>query len=103
MLNALGIDAFQDVLSLRAGDRWEERLLQELEACDLFLLFWSSAARSSEWVRREVAHALRRDEADQLAIRPVLIEGPPVPAPWDELRHLHFNDPALYVLDPARL
>jgi hypothetical protein len=98
MLNALGIDAFQDVLSLRAGDQWEQRLLEELASCDLFLLFWSSAARDSKWVRREVAHALRRVETDELAIRLVLIEGPPVPKPWDELSHLHFNDSALYVL-----
>jgi hypothetical protein len=103
MLPALGIKYFQDIFSLQPGDRWERRIECGLDECDLFLLFWSSAARDSEWVRREVTHALRRrDLADaDPEIRPVIREGPPVPEPWDELRHLHFNDHVLYVLRPG--
>ena len=60
MLSAIGIDYFHDVLSLRPGDRWERRIECGLDDCDLFLLFWSSAAKESVWVRREVEHVLRR-------------------------------------------
>ncbi|MEP7378932.1 MAG: toll/interleukin-1 receptor domain-containing protein, partial [Chloroflexota bacterium] len=95
MLTAMGVPYFQDVLSLRSGERWESSLYERIEACDLFLLFWSSHARESEWVRREVGYALRRQAGDELnspEIRPVIIEGPPIPRPWPELSHLHFND-----------
>lgn len=34
-------------------------------------------------------------------IRPVIIEGPPIEARWDELWHLHFSDRLLYFMSPA--
>ena len=100
VLSALGITYFQDVLDLEPGQRWEQELYRRMDDCDLVLLFWSSAARDSEWVRREIAYALERkvDEFAPPEIRPVLVEGPPVPLPWPELAHLHFNDRTLYVL-----
>ena len=60
MLNAAKIGFFQDILSLDPGDAWEPILLAEIDDCDLFLLFWSQAARASQWVAREVDHALER-------------------------------------------
>ena len=33
-------------------------------------------------------------------IRPVGIEGPPIPAPPEELQHLHFGDAILYFMRP---
>jgi hypothetical protein len=70
-------------------------------ACDLFLLFWSRAAKESAWVKTEVGWALARKRGDDLAppeILPVIIEGPPVEPPWQELAHLHFNDPLVYLM-----
>jgi TIR domain len=103
MLSTVGIRYFQDVLSLEPGDRWERKLELGIDECDLFLLFWSSEAKRSKWVRREVRHALARQGGDELAppeIRPVILEGPPIVAPWKELRHLHFNDPLVYFMRP---
>jgi signal recognition particle receptor subunit beta len=97
MLARLHIDFFQDVLDLEPGERWESVLQQQIEACDLFLLFWSSAARDSEWVRKEIRHAMQRGEHAP-EIVPVIIEGPPPPQPPLELQHLHFNDRLLYLL-----
>ena len=77
------------------------RLYLEIDRCDLFLLFWSSHAQSSRWVRNEVKYALSRQGPDELAppeIRPVIIEGPPIPPPWPELAHLHFGDRLVYVM-----
>ncbi|MFQ5810308.1 MAG: TIR domain-containing protein, partial [Armatimonadota bacterium] len=54
MLKAVGIRYFQDILDLGPGDRWEAQLYRHIDKCDLFLLFWSSAARDSEWVLKEV-------------------------------------------------
>lgn len=99
VLRAACIEYFQDV-DLEPGQRWEQELYKQIDDCDLFLLFWSNAAKESEWVRREVDYALGLgDKAPD--IRPVPIEGPPVPLPWDELSHLHFDDRLLSMLAVA--
>ena len=103
MLEIAGVRYFQDVLSLEPGDRWERRLELGIDECDVFLLFWSTNAKNSEWVRKEVAYALARAGGDELAppeIRPVILEGPPVVKPWEELAHLHFNDRLTYFMRP---
>ena len=51
MLRLVGGHYFQDVLNLEPGDRWERRLELGIDECDLFLLFWSSEAKASKWVR----------------------------------------------------
>jgi hypothetical protein len=64
----------------------------------VFLLFWSSSAGASEWVRKEFLYALHRKtrDADQAPeLIPVILEGPPIPPPPPELKHLHFNDQIL--------
>ena len=101
LLNAVGIRYFQDVLDLDPGDRWKRELYRQIDSCDLFLLFWSREAKGSEWVRREVRYALARADRDEHAlpaIRPVIIEGPPIVEPWEELADLHFNDRILYFM-----
>src|SRR5262249_5880813 len=103
MLARLGIDYFQDVLSLEPGERWARELYRHIEESDLFLLFWSTAARNSEWVHKELRHALRlKGDGDHAlpAIQPVVIEGPPPPPPPLELAHLQFNDYLLYFIRP---
>jgi hypothetical protein len=93
-----GLSVFQDILDLEPGDRWERELYREIDNCDVLLLFWSSAAAASQWVAKEIDYALARNQGqDDLppAIAPVPIEGPPIPAPPEKLRHLHFNDALL--------
>lgn len=103
MLAALKIKYFQDLLNLEPGDRWQMALYREIDGCDLFLLFWSSAAGRSDWVVKEVLYALdcqcKNPDGDPDII-PVIIEGPPPPAPPDALKHLHFNDKLLYFMTP---
>ena len=102
MLGPLGIEFFLDLVNLEAGERWEPTIYEQIDACDLFLLFWSDHAKASDWVHREVRHALERKANDDLRppeIRPIVIEGPPVPKPWAELAHLHFNDRLLYYME----
>jgi hypothetical protein len=101
MLARLRIEYFQDLLSLEPGVRWERELYRHIDRSDLFLLFWSTAARESEWVRKEILYALQRKQSDDFAppeIVPVPIEGPPPVPPPEELAHLHFNDSLLYVM-----
>jgi len=101
MLRAVGIQYFLDAVRLSPGDRWEREIYRHIDECDLFLLFWSRAASQSEWVLKETRYALQRKSGDDLAppeIRPVIIEGPPVPPPPPDLAHLHFDDPLLYFI-----
>lgn len=53
MLQITKTKFFMDLLSLDPGDRWEKRLYEQIDRCDLFLLFWSQAAKDSQWVLRE--------------------------------------------------
>jgi hypothetical protein len=101
MLARLKINFFQDVLALEPGARWEREIYRRIDESDLFLLFWSRAARESRQVMEEVRYALRRKNGDEMAapeILPVIIEGPPPAAPPPELAHLHFNDYFLYFI-----
>jgi hypothetical protein len=101
MLGRVGIEYFQDVLKLEPGQRWEQQLYRHIDECDLFLLFWSAAARQSEWVNKELRYALELkgdDDHKPPEIQPVVIEGPPPPLPPLELAHLHFNDYLLYFM-----
>lgn len=105
MLETMGIRYFQDVLSLDPGDRWERKLYENIDRCDLFLLFWSKAAKESPWVMKEVEYALGRKKGDFDAspeIKPVIIEGPPLVSPPESLKALHFNDRLLYFINPKR-
>jgi hypothetical protein len=104
ILDLCRISYFQDVLSLEPGQRWEKELYKEIDNCDVFMLFWSSAAKASEWVLKEVRYALQRKQGDDASppeIRPVIIEGPPPVPPPPELADLHFNDKILYFLRPV--
>lgn len=101
MLDQMGIKYFQDLLSLSPGQRWEQELYRNIDQCDLFLLFWSHAAKSSEWVMKEVDYAIARKRGNDEAppeIKPVIIEGPPLVPPPERLKHLHFNDRLIYLM-----
>ncbi len=100
-LKALGIQFFQDILSLSPGQRWAQELWRRIDQSDVFLLCWSSAASKSEWVRKEYLQAnttssRSSDKRPHIAILP--LEGPPPPEPPPELAHLHFSDDLLYAL-----
>jgi hypothetical protein len=95
----LGISAFAGMIPVWAIRSWNA-LYHRIEQCGLFLLFWSKAANSSEWVGREAKYALDRQasaDAGLPEIRPVILGTPPVEPPWPELAHLHFNDALIYL------
>ena len=100
-LKALGIQFFQDILSLSPGQRWAQELWRCIDQSDVFLLCWSNAASKSEWVRKEYLQAnttsrTSPDKRPHIAILP--LEGPPPLEPPPELEHLHFSDDLLYAL-----
>jgi hypothetical protein len=95
------IEVFQDILGLEPGDFFESVLFRRIDECDIFMLFWSSNARQSEWVRREIEYARKRQGPNgepPPTILPVIIEGPPPPPPPPELAYMNFNDYLLYLI-----
>ena len=92
---------FMDCVSLRAGQDWERSLEQEITACDLFLLFWSSHAKDSKWVTWEWQTALRQKGIQAIQLRPLQ----PVREvePPEELKRLHFDDPLMVMREYYRL
>jgi len=95
---AVGLKAFFDVDSLRMGEDWEQRLIEEVPTKDKFLLFWSDHARKSEWVEREWRLALAKKGIDY--ILPVPLRPAPPPK---ELRKLQFSDRYARMADYERL
>jgi hypothetical protein len=87
---AAGVDVFLDVLSLRAGDAWEEQLIENIREKDVFYLFWSIAASKSQWVEREWRYALNEKGIEY--IQPIPLSDPREAPPPQELAGRHFND-----------
>jgi hypothetical protein len=99
MLRLVKLKFRQDLLDLEPGQKWESTLYRYIDESDVFFLFWSKAAKESEWIEKELRHALERkggrDEAPPEII-PVIIEGPPPAAPPSYLAADHFNDTLQY-------
>jgi serine/threonine protein kinase len=70
----LGDRYLRDVLDLRAGEVWNSRLCELIEAADVFQLFWSRNAMESMFVRQEWEYALTVAKPDFM--RPVYWELP---------------------------
>ena len=102
MLDMAKIRYFQDLLSLEAGKQWEPLIYRYIDECDVFYLFWSSAAKKSKWVEKEVQRALNR-KGDNLEappeIMPIPIEGPPPVEPPSYLADIHFDSKFLYFIN----
>ncbi len=94
------LDVFVDLLSLRRGERWQDRLEAEIERRDVFYLFWSRAASTSEWVDREWRMALAMRGVDY--VDPIPLVSPKEVPPPRELAELHFDDWMLAFIRGAR-
>ncbi len=99
---AMGDQYLQDVRTLRAGERWNVRLLELIDDADVFQLFWSSNSMRSPHCREEWEHALALRRP--MFVRPVywedpLPEDPGLELPPAGLRALHFVK--VPVVEPA--
>ena len=105
MLNLMKEKFFQDFISLEPGKPWEPAIREAIDHSDVVFLFWSKAASTSTEVKKEILYAVARhagDESAAPAILPVIIEGPPPPAPPDELKFLQFDDKFSYWIFAAQ-
>lgn len=95
------MEIFVDVATLRSGEDWEEKLAKEVPSKDIFYLFWSKAASSSEWVTREWEIAFNKRGLNY--IDPVPLQDPRDLEIPGRLRQLHFNDAYLIHAEYERL
>lgn len=98
---AVRLRPFIDVLRLRSGEAWEERLMREIDGCNSFCVIWSHAAKNSAWVKKEYQRAVER-QATQKDRRPEIIviskpsrrhlwERRSVPQPWEFAAKYHHS------------
>ncbi|HUT95703.1 MAG TPA: toll/interleukin-1 receptor domain-containing protein, partial [Thermoguttaceae bacterium] len=100
---ALGDEYLRDWRTLRAGEVWNDRLMQMIDEADVFQLFWSRNSMNSAYVRREWEYALASGR--RKFIRPVYWEEPlpqrPPDLPPEELARLHFQRLGVGIVGPA--
>lgn len=75
LLKAGGVSVFQDVLDIEYGERWQQVLDTALSKCERVLVFWSSSAATSKWVRIEYKTAIQLDKR----VVPMLLDATPLP------------------------
>ncbi len=88
LAESMGDRFLRDVVDLRSGDIWQQRLLEMINEANIFQLFWSEHSAKSVNVEKEWRHALALNR--ERFIRPVYWE---MPCPqWPrELSHIHFG------------
>jgi hypothetical protein len=82
LLRSGGATVFQDIADIKPGTRWKAALFQALDQCERVMVFWSSAAASSEWVEREWRSALEANKQ----IVPMLLDDTPLPPPLSDFQ-----------------
>jgi hypothetical protein len=75
LLRAGGVRVFMDVRDIDYGERWATALKRALDGCERVIVFWSAAAKVSDWVEREWRMAVERGKK----IVPTLLDDTPLP------------------------
>jgi hypothetical protein len=90
-LNHAGIDARTVEDSIKPGDSIGEKIAEEIESADVFVVTISKKAERSLWVGTEIALAVAQQERNrQLRVIPILAE-PGAPAPFFLRDHLYVD------------
>lgn len=72
VLAEIGIDGFLAHEDLHVSDEWRERIIEELNRCDLFVPLLSANFVASKWAQQEVGFIISRPD---VAIAPLSIDG----------------------------
>ena len=102
----LGQKMLVDIYDLRAGEKWNARLLEMIEQSAVFQLFWSEHSARSTYCRQEWQHALQYIDERPRFVQPVYWHKPLTPNPAQaapELAALHFQYVQLPTATRARL
>ena len=86
-LEQAGYPTWWDISSLQGGDDWLRVIPAAIEACEVFLLLLSPDSIQSQWVTKEVTHALKQKKR----IIPIMIAACEVPFEVNNLNCLDFS------------
>lgn len=81
-------NVFRDVTGLKGGDKWLQKLEQELRASELVVLVLSKKVLSSKWVNREIILA----EKLNIPVIPIFAELIDLPLSLVDLQPLDFSE-----------
>ena len=88
-----GVGVWLDEWEVRPGDSITAGIESGLDKADVFILFWSAAAASSNWVGTELrAYIRRRVDNQELRIVPILCDTTPLPRLVADYRGFHISD-----------
>jgi hypothetical protein len=75
-----GISVWFDQWEIKAGESIIGGIGKGIEECDVFVLLWSAAAKSSRWVDTEMRAAIRkRVDHEAFQVVPVMLDGTALP------------------------
>ncbi len=85
VLADVGIEAFLAHDDLHVSDEWRNRIIEELERCDLFVPLLSENFLASKWAPQEVGFIISRPD---VAIAPISLDGT---TPFGFISHVQSN------------
>ncbi|MFA4846312.1 MAG: TIR domain-containing protein, partial [Patescibacteria group bacterium] len=98
--------AWLDKAEIEWGDRFLESIAKAIDTCSDFVLFWSTSAAASEWVRLELNMAFIRMMTEKaIRLRVVVLDKTPLPLylrPYQFLDASQSKDQSKFVLQPLR-
>jgi hypothetical protein len=83
VLAEVGIEAFLAHDDLHVSEEWRERIIEELQRCDIFVPLLSANFLQSKWAPQEVGFIISRPD---VAIAPVSLDGT---TPFGFISHVH--------------
>jgi hypothetical protein len=83
VLAEAGIESFLAHDDLHVSEEWRERIIEELQRCDIFVPLLSVNFLESKWAPQEVGYIISRKD---VAIAPVSLDGTP---PFGFISHVH--------------
>lgn len=82
-----GYDVWMDALNLPGGVKWEDDILNAIDACDIYLLIWSANIEGSQMSQKEKDRAIRGGKH----VIPIMRSGDPNRM-WADIKSLQWID-----------
>jgi hypothetical protein len=93
-LGTFGIECFLAHEDIRVSQEWKDRILEELAACQVFIVLLSAAFRASDWGPQEIGAVAHRKG---VAIVPLTLDGTP---PFGFITHIQGKQVPASGLEP---
>ena len=94
-LEEIGIEPFLAHNDVKVSEQWQERILEELAACKLFIPLLSKSLKESVWCNQEIGFIVRRKK--NVLTVPISLDGT---KPYGFIAHLQSHKIPTSGLDP---